>query len=127
MTNSKLAHITKKPAGTDGLTVKHSKIQVACRNKNKFIPKFILVILLLNVVSLAYLKIDWVKLVSRVPQMGVIFFKLGHLDLKNIDLIGSAMLETISIAVLSLLYSLILGILFGMLSARNIIKVINNT
>ena len=38
------------------------------------------------------------------------------------DVIGSAMLETISIAVLSLLYSLVFGILFGMLAARNVFR-----
>ncbi len=39
------------------------------------------------------------------------------------DLIFSSLIETISIAVLSLLYSLILGILFGMLAARNVFRV----
>lgn len=105
------------------MTEKQPKIRVACRDQNKFIPKFIFAILILNAVSFVYLNLDWLKLAGRVPQMGVIFFKLAHLDFKNIDLILNAMLETVSIAVLSLLYSLVLGILFGMLSSRNIIKV----
>lgn len=105
------------------MTEKQPQIRVACRDRNKFIPKFIFAILILNAVSFVYLNLDWLKLAGRVPQMGVIFFKLAHLDFKNIDLILNAMLETVSIAVLSLLYSLVLGILFGMLSSRNIIKI----
>lgn len=104
-------------------TAGQTKIQVKCRERNKFIPRFMAVVLFLSILSLVYLKIDWIKLVSRVPEMGVIFFKLGHLDFTKISLICSALLETVSIAVLSLLYSLILGIIFGMLSAKNITKI----
>ena len=37
------------------------------------------------------------------------FWELVHFDFSNMDVIFSSMLETVSIAVLSLLYSLILG------------------
>ena len=47
----------------------------------------------------------------------------GHLDFSNMDLIFSSLVETVSIAVLSLLYSLVLGVVFGMLAARNVFRV----
>ena len=59
---------------------------------------------------------------SRAGDIGVVFWDLAHLDFTNMDLILSSLVETVSIAVLSLLYSLILGIIFGMLAARNVFR-----
>lgn len=98
------------------------KIPVGCKDKNSFIPRFMVGVAILTVASIIYLDIDWIKLVSRIPEIGNVFFKLAHLDFSNIDVIASAILETVSIAVLSLLYSLILGIVFGMLAAKNITR-----
>ncbi len=98
------------------------KIRVKCRQRNRFIPVFLAGTGILTVVSLIYLNIDWLKMASRVPDIGEVFWELGHLSFSNMDLILSSLLETISIAVLSLLYSLILGIFFGMLAAGNILK-----
>ena len=72
--------------------------------------------------SLWYLGIDWGKMLSRVPDIGIVFWNLAHLDFSNMDLIFSSLVETISIAVLSLLYSLLLGIVFGMPAARNVFR-----
>ena len=99
------------------------KISVACSYRNRFIPGFLAAVAVLTVLSLLYLDIDWLKLASRVPEIGEVFWELVHFDFSNMDVIFSSMLETVSIAVLSLLYSLILGVLFGMLAARNIFRV----
>lgn len=98
------------------------RIPVRCRQRNPLIPVFLAVVTLLAVLSLWYLAIDWGKMFSRVPDIGVVFWNLAHLDFSNMDLIFSSLVETISIAVLSLLYSLVLGILFGMLAARNVFR-----
>ena len=100
----------------------HTRIPVKCRQRNRFIPRFLIGVVVLTVVSLLYLEIDWGKLISRIPDIGDVFWQLAHLDFSNIDLIASSLIETISIAVLSLLYSLILGILFGMFAARNVFR-----
>lgn len=102
---------------------KRKKISIQCREKNNFISYFIMGAFFCTVISLVYLNIDWIKLISRIPEIGGIFWKLMHFDFTHADLIFSAMLETISIAVLSLLYSLVLGIFFGMLGAKNIMKI----
>ena len=98
------------------------KISVKCRQRNRFIPGFLIGVAVLTVISLLYLKIDWLKMASRVPDIGGVFWELAHLDFSNMDLIFSSLAETVSIAVLSLLYSLLLGILFGMLAAKNVFK-----
>ena len=105
-----------------GVSGKTKRIPVACKDKNRTLTWFLLGTAVLTVLSLLYLQIDWGKLLSRVPDIGAVFWKLAHLDFSNMDLIGSSLLETVSIAVLSLLYSLILGILFGMLAAKNVFR-----
>lgn len=98
------------------------RIPVRCRQRNPFIPFFLTCTALLAMLSLWYLGIDWGKMLSRVPDIGIVFWNLAHLDFSNMDLIFSSLVETISIAVLSLLYSLLLGIVFGMLAARNVFR-----
>lgn len=100
-----------------------SRIPVTCRQRNPFIPRFLFGTVILTILNLLYLEIDWIKMFFRIPEIGVVFWELAHLDFSNMDLIASSLMETISIAVLSLLYSLVLGIFFGMLAARNIFRI----
>ena len=100
-----------------------ARIPVKCAQRNRFIPGFLIGVVVLSVISLLYLQNDWLKLASRVPDIGEVFWELAHLDFANMDLIWSSLIETISIAVLSLLYSLLLGIVFGMLAARNVFRI----
>ena len=100
-----------------------SRIPVKCRQRNRFIPGFLIGVAALSVLSLLYLKIDWAKMLSRVPDIDLVFWDLAHLDFSNMDLIFSSLVETISIAVLSLLYSLVLGVVFGMFAARNVFRI----
>lgn len=118
------AEMVKYASGTAARPARseRTKIPVKCRRRNRFIPVFLAGTAVLSILSLLYLDIDWAKMASRVPDIGLVFWDLFHLDFSNMDLIFSSLVETISIAVLSLLYSLILGILFGMLAARNIFR-----
>ena len=99
------------------------RIPVKCRQRNRFIPVFLIGVAALSLASLLYLGIDWGKMASRIPDIGVVFWDLAHLDFSNMDLILSSLVKTVSIAVLSLLYSLVLGVLFGMLAARNVFQI----
>lgn len=102
---------------------KSARIPVKCRQRNRFIPGFLAGVAVLSLLSLLYLDIDWLKMASRIPDVGMVFWELAHLDFSQMGLILSSLVETISIAVLSLLYSLVLGILFGMLAARNVLRI----
>ena len=102
---------------------KKKRIPVKCRQRNEMIPIFMVGVAILSVLSLIYLNIDWIKIFSRIPDIGGVFWDLAHLDFTNMDLIMTSLVETISIAVLSLLYSLLLGIIFGMLASENIFRI----
>jgi phosphonate transport system permease protein len=96
---------------------------VRCREQNPVIPGFLIGIVILSIASFLYLDIDWWKMLSRTPDIGLIFWKLAHFQFGKMDLVWSSMLETFCIAVLSLLYSILLGILFGMLAAKNVFRI----
>ncbi|MBQ8301157.1 MAG: ABC transporter permease subunit [Clostridia bacterium] len=98
-------------------------IKIKATQKNKFIPCFLTGVVILTVISLVFLKIDWLKMLSRVPNIGMVFYDLAHFDFSKMDLIASSLFETVSIAVLSLLYSLLFGIIFGLLASRNITRI----
>lgn len=98
------------------------KIKTECAYQNKAIPVFLGSTAALCVLSLLYLDVDWIKLAGRVPDMGSIFYRLAQFDFKYMDLIAAAMWETLSITVLSTLYSVILGLFFGMFAAENIFR-----
>ncbi len=100
----------------------NNKIKIECAYQNKAIPIFMGGMALMCVLSFLYLDVDWLKLISRIPDMGRVFYRLAQLDFQFMDLISAAMWETISITVLSTLYSVVLGLFFGMFAAENIFR-----
>lgn len=111
------------PNGSPVRYTRRGKIRTACKDKNRMMPVFFVGTAILTIISLIYLEIPWLKLASRVPDVGDIFWKLMHFDLSMWDLILSSLLETISITVLSTFYGLVLGLVFGMLAAENILRI----
>ena len=98
------------------------KLKIDCAEKDRTIPVFIVSVAILAILSEQFLHINWTRLASRIPDVGDIFWKLLHFEFANMDLIGTALLETVSITVLSTLYSIVLGLFFGMLAAENVFR-----
>lgn len=57
-----------------------TKIPVKCRRRNRFIPAFLAGTAVLAILSLLYLDIDWAKMASRVPDIGLVFWDLFCTD-----------------------------------------------
>ncbi len=98
------------------------KLKIDCAEKDRTIPVFMVSVAILAILSEQFLHINWTRLASRIPDVGDIFWKLLHFEFANMDLIGTALLETVSITVLSTLYSIVLGLFFGMLAAENVFR-----
>ena len=98
------------------------KLKIDCAEKDRTIPVFLVSVAILAILSEQFLHINWTRLASRIPDVGDIFWKLLHFEFANMDLIGTALLETVSITVLSTLYSILLGLFFGMLAAENVFR-----
>ena len=72
--------VTQKEVFQPFVLERSGKISVSCREKNRFIPRFLAAVVILTVVSLLYLQIDWLKLIRRIPEVGGVFWELAHLD-----------------------------------------------
>ena len=65
----------------------NKKIEVRCKDSQKILPLFMISVLLLSIISLFILNVDWLKLFSRVPEIGVVFYKLALFNFDKFDLI----------------------------------------
>lgn len=102
---------------------KKGKISIACKDRNRSLTYFFIGVVLCTIFSFLFLDIDWLKLLSRVPSIGDVFIRLLELDFSKMDLVGEAFAETVAIAVLSTIYSMVLGLVFGMIAAENIFRI----
>lgn len=101
---------------------KEGKIRIKSMKQDRVINAFLICLTLVSILSFLPLDIDWFKLISRVPDIGIIFNKMAHLTFKNFDFILIAFIETIAITILSTFYSVVIGLFFGAFAARNLVK-----
>ncbi|MDR1589959.1 MAG: ABC transporter permease subunit [Oscillospiraceae bacterium] len=74
----------------------------------------------LTILSLGLLKLDWGKIAERTPKLGRVFLEMSRFSTEKFSLTITAMAETVTVSILALIYGLIIGIVLGALSARNI-------
>lgn len=98
-----------------------AKIQVRKPEQNRTLRLFLCGLCAVSVLSFIPLGIDWHKLFYRLPDIWIMFGRLAHFSLKNIDFTLLAFLETVCITILAAFYSFFLGILFGALAAKNLV------
>ncbi|WP_010248838.1 PhnE/PtxC family ABC transporter permease [Acetivibrio cellulolyticus] len=101
---------------------KRGKIRIKKQSQDRVINTFLIATLAISLLSFIPLDVNWIKLISRIGDLGIIFGKLSQLSLKNFDFTLIAFLETLSITILATIYSIIIGIIFGAFSARNLVK-----
>jgi phosphonate transport system permease protein len=75
---------------------------------------------ILTIVSLGTLHLDWHKVITRLPKLGGVFFDMVHFSTERFHLTILTLIETISVALLALIYGMILGLVLGALAAKNI-------
>ena len=74
----------------------------------------------LSVMSLWALKLDWAKVVSRLPRLAQVFNEMAHFSTERFHLTILTLTETITVSLLALIYGLLIGLVLGALAARNI-------
>ncbi len=104
-------------------TTRSGKIKISSNEKSNTIPIFLIGLAGLCIISLTYLNLDWAKLISRLPDIGKIFYELAHFEFTKWDVIGTAMLETLTITILSTIYGIVAGLVLAIFAARNIFRV----
>lgn len=98
------------------------KIRIKKPSQDRSVKVFLISMVVVSILSFIPLQVDWLKLLGRFSDLGIIFGKLLHLSLKNFDFTLYAFLETVSITILATIYSVILGLVFGAFTARNLVK-----
>ena len=98
------------------------KIPVKAPGQDRVLKIFFGTCAVLSVASFLFLEVDWLKLLSRVPNMGESFVKLFTFDFTGFSSTLSAFGESVSMTVLATIYSAVLGILFGAFMSRNLVK-----
>ena len=101
---------------------KKGKIKIKDPTQDRDLYLFLVAMILISVFSFFPLDINWFKLVSRVPDIGIMFGKLSRLSLHHFDYTLIAFVETVSITILATIYSFFFGVLFGALASKNLIK-----
>jgi phosphonate transport system permease protein len=97
-----------------------AKIPVANIKQDLPVIIFLISLALLTFLSLGLLDADWYKLVQRFPRLGKVFLDMAHFSTERFSLTILSFTETVTVAALSLIYSLVLGIVLGALAAENI-------
>ena len=102
---------------------RNGKIKIGCKKKDNSVFHFLLGIGVLTIISFFFLDIEWGKLFVRLPEIPRIFMKLFTLRFDKMDLIIDAFFETVSVAVLSTFLGIMLGLVFGVFAANNVLRV----
>jgi phosphonate transport system permease protein len=96
------------------------KIPVGNLKRDLPVHIFSITLAVLTILSLALLDAEWAKLVERFPHLGKVFFDMAHFSIERFSLTLLTFTETVSVAALALIYSLVLGLALGALAAENI-------
>jgi phosphonate transport system permease protein len=96
------------------------RIRVANVRRDLPVYVFTVSLALLTLASLVLLNADWYKIVQRFPRLGKVFLEMGRFSTERFSLTVITFTETLSVAILALIYSLILGLGLGALAAENI-------
>jgi phosphonate transport system permease protein len=96
------------------------KIPVANIKRDLPAHVFLISFAVLTLLSLGLLDTEWFKLVQRFPRLGKVFLDMAHFSTERFSLTLLTFTETITVAALALIYSLILGLVLGALAAENI-------
>lgn len=100
----------------------HKKIDIGVAGSTPFISRFLLGMAGASVLSLYLLHIDWWQLGSRAGSIANIFIKMAHFSAQGLDFTLLSFADTFSIMVLSTIYSIVAGLVFGLLAAENVIR-----
>ncbi|MCL2046032.1 MAG: ABC transporter permease subunit [Oscillospiraceae bacterium] len=96
------------------------KIRIGNPKHTRPFSLFLIFFTLLCIALLIAMPFDWLKLLSRIGNMGRSLSFIMTLDLSEVDLVLPYFYETLCVAILSTIYSAILGIFLAVFMAKNI-------
>jgi phosphonate transport system permease protein len=74
----------------------------------------------LSFASLCLIPFDWAKIFARMKNIGEVIQRLAVFSMEDMDVTRTAFAESVCVAILSTVYSALLGLVIGVFMARNI-------
>lgn len=100
----------------------NGRLRVAKAGQDREVRLFLAAVTVVSVVALYYLQLDWLKLLTRLPDLGKTFGLLALLDFHEFGLTVEAFMQTVAITVLATIYSVVMGLVLAAFGARNLMK-----
>ncbi|WP_310605028.1 PhnE/PtxC family ABC transporter permease [Anaerosporobacter sp.] len=99
---------------------KNGKIQTADPTRERGIKIFLVCFIVIGAISVYTMKMDWVQLFQGISQIPDALSKLVKIDFSALDITIHALFESIAVAILATIYSLVGGMFLAVFMARNI-------
>ena len=83
----------------------NGRLRVAKAGQDREVRLFLAAVTVVSIVALYYLQLDWLKLLTRLPDLGKTFGLLALLDFHEFGLTLEAFMQTVAITVLATIYT----------------------
>ena len=116
------AAAVEEPAGKDGLLLRDRKgrIRVKDPSRDRALKWFLVSFAALGVAALFFMNLDWVQLWEGILRIPEAVGKLCQVDLSQLDVTFTSLFESIAVAILSTVYSLVGGMILAVFLAKNL-------
>ncbi len=116
------AAAVEEPAGKDGLLLRDRKgrIRVKDPSRDRALKWFLVSFVALGVAALFFMNLDWVQLWEGILRIPEAVGKLCQVDLSQLDVTFTSLFESIAVAILSTVYSLVGGMILAVFLAKNL-------
>ena len=116
------AAAVEEPAGKDGLLLRDRKgrIRVKDPSRDRALKWFLVSFVALGVAALFFMDLDWTQLWEGILRIPEAVGKLCQVDLSQLDVTFTSLFESIAVAILSTVYSLVGGMILAVFLAKNL-------
>ena len=116
------AAAVEEPAGKDGLLLRDRKgrIRVKDHSRDRALKWFLVSFVALGVAALFFMDLDWTQLWEGILRIPEAVGKLCQVDLSQLDVTFTSLFESIAVAILSTVYSLVGGMILAVFLAKNL-------
>jgi phosphonate transport system permease protein len=102
------------------MVIRSGKIRINNPAHDRPVNLFLGIAIVVSILSIITLRIDWMKLASRVGDLAGVFADLAKFNFAKMDLVLLAFADSVAVTILATIYSLILGLVMAAFMARNI-------
>ena len=96
------------------------RIRTKDPSRDRTLHLFLLAFVILGVLALVCMKLDMEQLIRGVGEIPTAIGKLAELDFSQVDITFTSLLESVAVAILSTVYSMLGGMVLAVFLAKNL-------